>query len=431
MKIRLKPLEEQVIVITGASSGIGLATAREAARRGARVVLTARNKSALKDVTKRIVAEGGRATWVAADVADAEAVERVAETAIETFGHIDTWVNNASSAIYGKLWEMDLADKHRLFEVNFWGMVNGCRAALPELVRHGGALINIGSVVSSQAIPLLGMYSATKHAVKAYTDTLRMELEHDEAPVSVTLVKPASINTPFFDHAKSEMDATPKPAPPVYAPEVVADVILHCAEHPTREIQVGGAGKMMSAMGTLAQGLTERVFARTLAGDAQQDDRPRMGSDNLYEPSDFDGVVHGNYDGHVMRSSLYTRAKLHAAAAALTALGVGAVAALGAAALRRRRAPSADVLADASALPGDRFEPGDEGNAPVARGTREVGVRGRRGRGRALSADAEAPRLAGAGGAVRADRAAVPDSAESALHTPGGRAGGRAAGGAA
>jgi len=225
MKIRLKPLAEQVIVITGASSGIGLATAREAARRGARVVLTARNERALKEVTRRIVEEGGRAVWVAADVADPEAVEEVAERALKEFGRIDTWVNNASSAIYGKLWEMDLEDKHRLFEVNFWGVVNGCRAALPELMRHGGALINVGSVVSAQPIPLLGMYSATKHAVKAYTDTLRMELEDEGAPVSVTLVKPASINTPFFDHAKSEMGATPKPVPPVYAPEVVADVI--------------------------------------------------------------------------------------------------------------------------------------------------------------------------------------------------------------
>src|SRR5690349_2301221 len=158
--MQLKPVAGQVIVITGASSGIGLATAREAARRGARVVLTARNERALREVTKRIIAEGGAAMWVPGDVADPDDLERVAKDAIDEFGGIDTWVNNASSAIYGKLWEMDLDDKQRLFQVNFWGMVHGCRAALPWLMEHGGAIINTGSVVSSQPLPLLGMYSA-------------------------------------------------------------------------------------------------------------------------------------------------------------------------------------------------------------------------------------------------------------------------------
>src|SRR5205085_11602271 len=189
-----KKIREQVIVITGASSGIGLTTAEMAAECGARVVLSSRNESALNEATNRIRQRGGRATYVVADVADAEAVRLIASHAIEEFGGFDTWINNAGAGTYGNLIDTPLEEKRRVFDVNFWGLVHGCRAAIPHLGTRGGAIINLGSVASDVAIPLLGIYSASKQAVKAYTDALRMELQKEGAPVSITLIKPSSIN---------------------------------------------------------------------------------------------------------------------------------------------------------------------------------------------------------------------------------------------
>src|SRR5690348_15497520 len=190
-----KSLKDQVIVITGASSGIDLATAREAARRGAKVVLASRNAEELRQITDEIRAAGGSAISVAADVAEPDAVERIGESAAREFGGVDTWVNNAGVSIYGKLTDIPLADKRRLLDVNFWGVVNGCRTAVRLMRDHGGTIINVGSEVSDRAIPLQGIYSASKHAVKGYTDALRMELEHEELPIFVTLVKPSAIDT--------------------------------------------------------------------------------------------------------------------------------------------------------------------------------------------------------------------------------------------
>jgi short-subunit dehydrogenase len=219
-KPRLKPIKDQVIVITGASSGIGLATARMAAKRGARVVMAARNEEDLHEVMLEIRAAGGRAIDVIADVSNESDVDRIAETAIREFGPIDTWVNNAGLSIYGRLTEIPMADQRRLFDINFWGLVNGCRTALRAMRSHGGALINIGSEVSEMAVPIQGIYVASKHAVKGYTDALRLELEHDRIPISVTLVKPAAINTPFAEHARSYLDdGVPALPSPTYQPE--------------------------------------------------------------------------------------------------------------------------------------------------------------------------------------------------------------------
>ena len=322
MTVQLKPLREQVIVITGASSGIGLCTARRAASEGARVVLASRNERDLANAVAAIHRDGGSATYVVADVADAQDVERIAHAAIQKFGGFDTWVNNASTSIYGRLDEIDMADKRRLFDVNFWGVVNGCRAAVPHLRSRGGALINVGSVTSDQPIPLLGIYSAAKHAVKAYTDTLRMELEEEGAPVAVSLVKPSSIDTPFFQHSKSYLGVEPLPVPPVYAPDVVADAILQCATHPVRDIFVGGGGKSMAAMGYHAPRLTDKYMERT-AFQQQRSDIPLDGRpDNLFAPVDDDGGERGrNWKGHVMESSMYTRAALNPGITAIAFAG--------------------------------------------------------------------------------------------------------------
>jgi len=328
MGLKLKKLSDQVVVITGASSGIGLATAKLAAERGARVVLAARSDEGLSKAAEEIERHGGSVTTVVADVAKPEDAQRIAETAIAAFGGIDTWVNNAGVSIYGRVTEIDLDDARRLFDVNFWGVVNGSNAAIPHLRAQGGALINIGSMVSEQAVPLQGIYVASKHAVKGYTDTLRLELEEDGAPISVTLVKPAAIDTPFFEHAKNYMEAAPKPPAPVYDPTVVARAILECAERPVRDVFVGGGGRMIAGMGSVAPRLTDKYLERSMF-DSQKYDHPGDGSDSLYAPSGPEGRERGRYDGHVMKSSAYTTAALHPATTALVVLGVGLAAAAG------------------------------------------------------------------------------------------------------
>src|SRR5918997_5895140 len=311
MKIKLKRLEDQVVVITGAPGGFGLATAKRAGQRGARVVLCSRNEPELRETAAQIEGAGGTARAVVADVSRLEDVERVAQTAVEEFGTLDTWVNNAGVSFYGRLTEVALEDMRQLFEVNFWGTVHGARAAIPQLRRDGGALINIGSIVSDRAIPLQGTYSASKQAVKGFTDALRMELEEEGAPVSVTLIKPSSIDTPYRAHAKNYMPVEPLNPPPVYAPETVAEAILHCAEHPERDMFVGGGGKALSVAGENAPGLTDAAMGATMF-DLQRSDQPSPPDrdDSLHAPS-RDGEERGGYPGHVAESSLYTKAAMH------------------------------------------------------------------------------------------------------------------------
>jgi NAD(P)-dependent dehydrogenase (short-subunit alcohol dehydrogenase family) len=318
-----KRLRDQVIVITGASSGIGLATARMASTRGARVVLTSRNERDLRVAVEEIDAHGGRATHVVADVAVPEEMDRVADIAIREFGGFDTWVNNAGISVYGKLTDVPMEDKKRLFDTNFWGVVNGCRSAVRHFANRGGTIINIGSIVSDRAIPLQGMYSASKHAVLGYTDALRMELEHDRLPITVTLVKPASIDTPFIEHARNYMPDAPALPPPVYAPEVVARAILRCAERRIREITVGGGGRMITALGRLAPRTTDALMERTMFNQQQDPNRPAQQLDSLYRPT-RDGDATGPYDGHVMQSSLYTRAMMSDVTRALPFIAAGA-----------------------------------------------------------------------------------------------------------
>jgi len=195
--VQLKDINQQVMVITGASSGIGLTTARMAADQGARLVLNARSEDSLQSLVDEINANGGEAIYVAGDVGNEQDMRRVAQAAIDRFGGFDTWVNNAGVSIYGLIDEIDPEDHKRLFETNFWGVVNGSVVAAEHLKKRGGALINIGSTVSDRAISIQGMYAASKHAVKGFTDAFRIELEEEGAPISVTLIKPGSIDTPF------------------------------------------------------------------------------------------------------------------------------------------------------------------------------------------------------------------------------------------
>ena len=317
-----KPLSEQVIVITGASSGIGLATARMAAGRGARVVLAARSGDVLAKVQQEIEAGGGQATYAVADVGRREDVRAIVDAAVAAFGGFDTWVNVAGQTIYGRLWDISDEDVERLLRTNLWGTIYGSLAAVEHLRSKGGGLINVGSVASDFAFPMQGMYVASKHAVKGFTDALRMELLQEEIPVSVTLVKPTSIDSPLPQRARNYMDREPSLPPPIYRPEEVANAILSAAVDPQRDIYVGGSGRVLAAIGQVAPGLID-LLAPVITAFEQRNEAPRDPAGALHSPVPS-GRVRGDATGYVMRTSAYTRASLHplATVCALAVLGL-------------------------------------------------------------------------------------------------------------
>ncbi len=329
MAVKLKPLDRQVVVITGATSGVGLVTAREAARAGARLVLAARNRQALQDLAAELRADGADVMYVAADVGREDDVRAIVDVAVQHFGGFDTWINNAAVAIYGKVEDVATEDQRRLFDTNYWGTVHGSRVACAHLRERGGKLINLGSALSDRAIPIQGVYSASKAAVMAFTDALRMELEQDGAPISLTLIKPGAIDTPYQDHAASYLGEGPRNPPPVYDPEAVTRAILHAATHHKRDVVVGSGGKAVMLSGTLAPRLSDHVMARVMPW-LQRTGEPRPGVEKrtLYRPEQEELTERGGYPA-TRRRSLYTTAgrhKLTAAAAACAAVGAGAVA---------------------------------------------------------------------------------------------------------
>jgi short-subunit dehydrogenase len=293
MAISLKPIDQQVMVITGASSGIGLATVEAAAQQGAKLVLASRSEETLSEIVSEINASGGEAIYVVADVGDRKQVEQIAQAAINRFGRIDTWVNDAGGSIYGRLDEVSEEDNRRLFDTNFWGVVNGSLVALPHLKVNGGALINLGSEVSDAVVPLQGMYSASKHAVKGFTDALRVEVEElDKAPVSITLIQPTAVNTPFPQHARNYMDKEPKLPTPQIDPHQVAQAILDAATKPTRDIKVGMMSKINTAAHKILPGLAQKLEAKQ-ASRQQYDEMPRNPEGALYQPGGT-GQVYGS-----------------------------------------------------------------------------------------------------------------------------------------
>ncbi|MCB4825466.1 SDR family oxidoreductase [Roseicella aerolata] len=335
-RVRLKPLSRQAIVVTGATSGIGLATARMAAERGAAVVLTARNEDALWRLAEEIRSHGGRAEYQVADVADAAQVDAVAARAVEAFGGFDSWVNDAGAFIYGRMEDVSLADQRRLFDVTYWGVVHGTLAASRHLRERGGAIVNVGSVLGDRAIALQGPYCAAKGAVKNATDAFRMEFEGERLPISVTLIKPGPIDTPFMEHARNAMGTrgTRNP-PPAYHPRVAARAILHACETPVRDLYVGSAGWLTSLGAALAPRLTDYAM-EALAKPTQESEDPGRAErrDNLYEPRE-DLSERSSLKGPPPRGrSLLLDAQMNPGKAA--AVMAGLVAALGAVAAGAR-----------------------------------------------------------------------------------------------
>ncbi len=312
MRPALKPLSGQTLVITGATSGIGLATARAAATRGAKLLLVSRNEQALRALCEDLKARGGTANYAVADVADLAAVQAAAARADDLYGGFDTWVNNAGVSVYGAIADTPLDDQRRLFETNYWGVVHGSQVAVEHLKGRagGGALITVGSVLSDQAIPVQGVYSASKHAVKGFTNALRMELAKSAPGVSVTLIKPSALDTPFRDHARNYTGAPVKNPPPIYTAELVADAILYAAEKPVRELTVGGGGRALAQFGQHFPLLAEPLLAWAvplLTRGAKDPDEAK--DDALHKPG-RDLREHSPYLG-VRHTSLYTAAQMN------------------------------------------------------------------------------------------------------------------------
>ncbi len=323
MATTLRPVRDQVIVVTGATSGIGLVTARLAARKGAKLVLAARNSAALHRLTEEIEGCGGAATYVVADVGRSDDVQRIARCAITTYGRFDTWVNNAGVSMFGYLDEVSERDMRRLFDTVFWGVVHGSRAAVRHFKERGdgaGALINIGSVFGDRATPLQSSYSSAKFAVHGFTEALRVELAAEKAPVSVTLVHPGRIDTPYNDHAQSYIDRQPAHRGMMYPPEAVAEAILYAAAHPRRDMYVGSQAKAMLVLSNVAPGLVDRVMRRygQWTQHTGRPAEPRAGG-ALYQPGD--GLrERGAHVGWRRGRSYYVKASTHPVAAVATAV---------------------------------------------------------------------------------------------------------------
>ncbi|HVM24279.1 MAG TPA: SDR family oxidoreductase [Candidatus Limnocylindrales bacterium] len=320
-----------VAVVTGASSGIGRATALLLARSGASVVAAARNGRALADLESSSRDLAGEIVAQPTDVTDAEAVWALAATATNRFGRIDSWINAAAVAMYAPVDRTEPDELRRILDVNVVGTANGIQAVLPVMERQGGGtIVNIGSVESTRALPFQSAYAASKHAVRGLTDALRAELAQRGSPIRLTLVMPSAINTPFFRHARSKIGVVPQPIPPVYEPEAVAEAIVHAARHPMREIVVGGGGKGLALLEKVSPRAVDLLLGLPVLGRGlQRSDRPDDGRDNLDAPLDEPGSVHGEWGGMARRRSWYTTLiGLHpipARIAALAAVGVAAL----------------------------------------------------------------------------------------------------------
>lgn len=336
--MRKRRIGEQVVVVMGASSGIGRLAAVELAKRGAQVVVAARGEQALEELVTEIRQWGGKALAVVADTADFEQVRAVADTAERELGRIDTWVQAAAVAVYAPLAETRPDEFRQVIEVGLVGQAYGVLAALPVMRRHGGGtIIAVSSVEGEVALPFHSAYAAAKHGVNGMLDALRMELKKEGAPISVTAVMPASIDTPFFAHARTRLGVMPRPVPPVYDPQDVADAIVDAAVHPRRDVIVGGAGQMLVRLHRHFPRFVEALLMRS-AFRGQRTEQPKSPDDpnNLMAPVQEPGQVRGS-EGTAANARIQRRRRARRTGGVVASLAaVAAVALVGARRLRER-----------------------------------------------------------------------------------------------
>ncbi|MEY4520476.1 MAG: hypothetical protein RLZZ499_3076 [Cyanobacteriota bacterium] len=296
--MQLKPISEQVVAIIGASSGIGRETALQFAKKGAKIVVSARNELGLNSLVAEIQAFGGEATAIKGDVADFEQVKAIADYTVEQYGRLDTWVHCAASGILAPFAEITPEEFKRVIDVTLMGQVYGAMAALPYLKQEGrGAMIHISSMEGRRALPLQSPYSTAKHGLEGFLESLRVELQHDKLPISVTSIKPAVINTPFYNHVLTKLGVKPTGLPPYYSPQLVAQAILHTAEHPTRDFIVGDVGRILDLAQRLSPELMDAILvAIGFSGQRTSEPKSAEGQNNLYAPMDGYTQVEGDFN---------------------------------------------------------------------------------------------------------------------------------------
>jgi NAD(P)-dependent dehydrogenase (short-subunit alcohol dehydrogenase family) len=295
--MQLKPISQQVVAVVGASSGIGRETALQFAKKGAKVVVAARSQSGLESLVSEIKQFGGDAVAVVADVSEFEQVKAIADKAAEVYGRLDTWVHSAATGVLAPFDQITPEEFKRVIDVNLNGQAYGAMAALPHLKKEGrGALIHISSVEARRSIPLQSPYSASKHGVEGFLDSLRVELQHEGWQISVTNVMPSVINTPFYNKVRTKLGVKPTGVPPYYQPSIVADAILYVAEHPTRDFIVGDVGKVLDVMQRVSPALVDNLLLLIgFAGQRTNEQKSEDAPDNVFEPIAGYDTVEGDF----------------------------------------------------------------------------------------------------------------------------------------
>lgn len=302
--MQLKPINQQVVSVVGASSGIGRETALQFARRGAKVVVSSRSEPKLNSLVDEIRASGGEATAIVADVEVFDQVKAIADRTVEVYGRLDTWVHCPAIAVFATFDNTTPEEFQRVVNINLMGQVYGAMAALPYLKREGrGALIHLSSIEGRRSLPYQSAYSAAKHGIEGFVEALRVELQHENIPISVTSVKPAVINTPFWNNARTKLGVKPAGIPPYYDPKLVADAIIYVAEHPTRDFLVGDTAKVLDALQRLSPELVDSLLL-LIGFRLQRSSEPKSedASNNFYEPVPTDTRVDGDFSHQVIPS---------------------------------------------------------------------------------------------------------------------------------
>ena len=317
----------EVVVITGASAGVGRATVREFAKHGAHIGLIARGEDGLEGARREVEAAGGRAMVFPVDVADADGIEAAAAAVEKEFGPIDVWVNDAMTSVFSPFKEMTAAEFKRVTEVTYLGFVYGTMSALKRMLpRNRGTIVQVGSALAYRSIPLQSAYCGAKHAIAGFTDSIRCELIHDKSKVHITMVQMPALNTPQFGWVKSRLPHKAQPVPPIFEPEVAADAIYWAAHHHEREVWVGLPTVAAIVGSKFIPGMLDRYLGRT-GYASQQTDQPADpdAPNDLWEPVAGDHGAHGTFDSraHAFSPELWT--DQHRGLLAIGAVGLAAL----------------------------------------------------------------------------------------------------------